>query len=1572
MSKPTVRPLALIFCLILFTGLTSPSLAQDLKSGAVVQTSPFPVPTADDTTFVVDVGTDLDTACLFRGDGPITLQIDIDRVFGRNTVPVSQLVANGVLGPYVQLILPVFDVDALGAPGVFPERDAVTVNGHSLDDRFLLGENNEWRLNVLRVPVEYLNLPSAPAIGAGPVIPTSNTIEIDIDSLNTAETWCTAIDWAALRFEAARPTVFVHGELESSSAWGDPWVLDLNEGGFLVERTSFSAFTGLETNAEAVGTLVARAQLRFGVDRVNLVAHGRGAVEARLFAESRPEAIERLVHIGALHAGTPLADYIQSGAVQATVVGEDTPLRASVDLARDNAARLTTGFMGSHNRNHPPSADLYDAAVVGIHSDPRPWSVADVLGRLIPGPDDGIAPAVGAAALAPESLAVFETEFDDLGATHTRQLQQDGLYDLVRDEITSRESAPAGSRDAVGFPTPIDLPLPQRGVTIADSVTQGATATFSVDVDGDSLVAMSLLYGKGDLDLTVITPSGQRIDAGSFSDWPGVHFSAHENIDGLRLEVISLDAIFAGVYSIEVRGVRVDNPEGRESFLFSTWQLETDLELTASSPAPEVRADQAIDIAANLEEAGVGLAGATVVARILRPGDDTTEVALSDDGGGAYSGTVPPLMVGDPLEPGTYRIAVVASGTDAAGDAFTRESFFHATVATTTSRILAPHDDFGVDTDGDGIFDYLVIEVGVDIDGLPADPASTSTVTVVGELTRADGAVILATSHNTVTLGSGFHSVPLIFEGQDIFNSGVNGPYRLRWARLVEENGAPLGELLLEERSSVHTTAAYAATDFRQSHAFLIDADLSAFDTDGNGVDDTARATVEVYVDNGGGHTWSAQLMAPDGAPIDFRVASNLLSDGVNTLTLDFDGCRVVADERGRYSFGGLLVFAGEDDRQGIALAGPLAERNFNPNRFECLGGDTGLSVSLDGAPDPATAFLPLTLEATLANDGPTDADNVIFTALLSGIVSISEVSSDDADDCVLGDDSVTCIFERLADGASATVEIVVLPSRVGPVVFEAAVESTSADTDLTDNQDILIIPVELLDRSRSDFDGDGFDDLAIGTPGEIVNHFHGAGGVNVLYGRGRGLVTNGNQLWTQESRGILDDADTDDFFGAAVATGDFNGDGFGDLAIGVPGENNGAGVVQVLYGTLNNGLSARRDQLWQQGADGLIGVAEAGDFFGSALASGDFDGDGYDDLAIGIPGENGWAGAVHILYGSANRLRSNRNAIWTQSAFGESPESAVIRPFGEVFPGDRFGATLTSGDFNADGVDDLAIGAPHEAFEDFDADGNMFTTLDIGVVHVIHGTWTFGLGTTIFQTWHQSSPGLRSIAQEGDLFGSALASGDFDGDGYDDLAVGSIGETIQRVRGAGAVSVIYGFRLGLMEQRNQFWHEGVPEIQGDPAHEDFFGAALAAGDFDDNGTDDLAIGVPGKLIQRQLGAGAVHVLFSEDGEGLTSDDDIYWAPNTAAIPGSPRKLGLFGAALSAADFDGDGHDDLAVGVPGDKIGSAQGAGAALVFYGNRRDGLSKTDSQRWTQAVTSVRGKPETNDNLGASLGGN
>ena len=421
-----------------------------------------------------------------------------------------------------------------------------------------------------------------------------------------------------------------------------------------------------------------------------------------------------------------------------------------------------------------------------------------------------------------------------------------------------------------------------------------------------------------------------------------------------------------------------------------------------------------------------------------------------------------------------------------------------------------------------------------------------------------------------------------------------------------------------------------------------------------------------------------------------------------------------------------------------------------------------------------------------------------------------------------------------------------------------------------------------------ADFDGDGYTDLAVGAPFEDVARRSKAGSVNVIYGSPRGLTAAGNQSWTQATRGIAEEPGSNDQFGWGVAAGDFDGDGFADLAVGVKFEDIGsqrdAGGFHVVYGS-SRGLTAAGDQFWTQATSGIPDSPEANDQFGRTLAAGDFDGDRFDDLAVGAPYESYLGhrdGRLHVIRGSRNGLTPSGNQSWSQASPGMTDQPDLR---------DQFGIALAAADFDRDGLDDLAISV---TFEDFRFIGNE------GAVHVIYGTRR-GLSAARERWWNQGSTGISGQPEQGDEFGQSLAAADYDGDRYDDLAIGVPREdhSSDVHSDPGGFHVIYGSSRGLTSSGDQFFSQDTPGIADSAQRNDHFGEGLAGGDFDGDGRDDLAVSAPWEDISGRADAGAVHVIYGT-ASGLRAAGGQFWTQETRGISGRANTDDQFGWALSA------------------------------------------------------------------------
>ncbi|EDM75128.1 cytoplasmic membrane protein [Plesiocystis pacifica SIR-1] len=392
---------------------------------------------------------------------------------------------------------------------------------------------------------------------------------------------------------------------------------------------------------------------------------------------------------------------------------------------------------------------------------------------------------------------------------------------------------------------------------------------------------------------------------------------------------------------------------------------------------------------------------------------------------------------------------------------------------------------------------------------------------------------------------------------------------------------------------------------------------------------------------------------------------------------------------------------------------------------------------------------------------------------------------------------------------------------------------------------------------------------------------------------------------------------------GAAAPNRDIDGDGLDDLVVGIPRDNDDDDA--------NTGSAA----VYLSSAAGfdpmelLVPRVHGGERAGFSVALGDFNCDTIPDVAMGAP--------LDQVY---NFEEAGRVFIYSSTPDAEAPEgwsytrSSLIRSdfYAPEEAGDRFGRSVVAADFDGDGCDDLAIGAPGASEQG--------TTDNTGLAYIARGT-AGGL------TWWQN---IRPDVAGGEdaRFGFSLGRGDMNEDGLDDLLIGAPtwvvdGETV----GAAQVRTFDG---------NAFVHELALVTPCDDAactndeNWHWFGWSLAAGDFDGDGHPDLAVGWPGKNPQPETGTVEI---FETDGAGTVID-------NRAVSCGSgPNR---FGYAMVSGDVDSDGVDDLVVGAPYQtQVGGPNLSGAAFVLY----DGLIQrqtltpmdypdmADKQRFGNAVS-------------------
>ncbi|GLH97693.1 hypothetical protein Pa4123_29680 [Phytohabitans aurantiacus] len=296
------------------------------------------------------------------------------------------------------------------------------------------------------------------------------------------------------------------------------------------------------------------------------------------------------------------------------------------------------------------------------------------------------------------------------------------------------------------------------------------------------------------------------------------------------------------------------------------------------------------------------------------------------------------------------------------------------------------------------------------------------------------------------------------------------------------------------------------------------------------------------------------------------------------------------------------------------------------------------------------------------------------------------------------------------------------------------------------------------------------------------------------------------------------------------------------------------------------------------------VGVAAPKLAAAATTSTMDLDRDGKDEIVAGGFIDNGYG--VIVTYSGLPQ----RDLI-------ESPIFSPTRP--------NFGDAMTSGDFNGDGYGDLAVGNPGE-FAPTGADRAFG-----GAVWIFYGGAS-GLNLDQPQHINQNVAGVPGDMESYDMFGHAVAAGDLNGDGRDDLAIGAYGDKVNGQPNAGSVTVLYGAAGGLATTGTQFLTQETAGIPGTAVTDDSFGYGLAVGDMTRDGYADLAISAPSDT--NATNESGLIMLLRGSATGVVTT-------GITSFNGASRGLSAIGEGMAIADIDGDGDGDLVAAAPRSWIG---------------------------------------------------
>lgn len=424
------------------------------------------------------------------------------------------------------------------------------------------------------------------------------------------------------------------------------------------------------------------------------------------------------------------------------------------------------------------------------------------------------------------------------------------------------------------------------------------------------------------------------------------------------------------------------------------------------------------------------------------------------------------------------------------------------------------------------------------------------------------------------------------------------------------------------------------------------------------------------------------------------------------------------------------------------------------------------------------------------------------------------------------------------------------------------------------------------------------------------------AGAVWIFQGLSSGIFTAA--LTTQVTLGT---ATGSEYFGNAVAITDYNDDDIPDIIVGAPLQDNGGttdtGYYHVYYGTGSSTTWVNNVSTPDSSVANPLDVAS--DYFAYSLKAADITGDNNDDLLVGVPYSDqfGTNQGIVLIY---NNIKS------------DTTYDQYISATSSAFTSTYTGYGINVGDINNDDQIDVLVGSPLYSNDDTYHSGR----IDIYTANSTSGAVYFNSPSFIYYPTSLSSGGYNSYEN---YFGSAVCSGDINGDGYDDLIVGSYADD-SKWSDDGAIYIYYS------QPNNTFTNrpDVTLNVGGYRATSRQYGSSCVVMDYNRDGNNDLLVGAQADDIGGTNG-GAVFIHFG-NGTSVTT------TPGESIIDPGDTYNG-FGSALAVGDINNDSYADLVVGAYLDDTGGSD-RGIVYVYESNNSTGIISTSSPTSFQTVTS------------------
>jgi hypothetical protein len=880
-------------------------------------------PRAVDDTFVVDRGAQLDVYGPPEGQPyaapySIVFYIYIERYLG---VKEALLATPHLLPSFAELHIYAWDVNRDCPTAAYKpcEVDEVYLNGNkvTLPKPWLWGGGSEWEECTFKVPMAWLNFPTLDENGS--VVHAINQVEVRVDVANPNPyypNWRTEVDWAYLTFPAPHPLLLFNGILAGPGMWDEQpfsWRDKLQEMGYPVTAPALDPIGGVFGNAATVVTKVISEANKWNVQRVDVVGHSKGGLDALFGTGLTPGNVANLVQLGTPNLGSPLAAYWLKFFRGASAV---------LPIQRDLLPPVATFF--SRTALHSPSTrytaiagDLTPSAAIA------PWWLWC---QLITGyPSDAVVPVNSVHGLPYMGHETFAS--DSMSACHV------GLnaYPEPFEDVWQ----------ALGHPSTLAAPSPnvaRMGNAVAEAGQDGAvtdttrsgnlalgdSVTVALESDPDTLRQVQLVYAGGRVRVLLVSPTGTVVNEEN-AGANGVSFIGSEELLGMGATTILLPLGATGRWECKLRADSVASGLTAVGFALTPVRapLTCSLVSTVSAGAKQVGSTFPVQVTL----AGAQLGGASDVhGSLAAEGVAATGFVLRDDGtggdltanDGVFSGSAGPVA-----SAGSYSLRCVAAGTASGGGSFSREQVISVDVGRGTALRNETYDASGGSPNHSW---YQWIDVAVPI-------SVTAAGRVVCQATLSDSAGHTEFAVADSTLGIGDNSIMLRFDGHRIYQNGVDGVFRLLNVMLYD--GAGTSGILVDSRDEIALPGEWSHGDFVRDPFYIVGGGHEEeVDADGDCLADSVRVAINMDLGVYGPYTATAALTDTAGFVIDAASSSLPWCDRGpgNWFSFDFSAEKIARARRaGPLEIRSLVLVSGFEDGPKFRLSNEAVAYRLAP-----------------------------------------------------------------------------------------------------------------------------------------------------------------------------------------------------------------------------------------------------------------------------------------------------------------------------------------------------------------------------------------------------------------------------------------------------------------------------------------------------------------------------------------------------------------------------------------------------------------------------------------------------------------